>query len=139
MTGIIDLVDRIKTVVTKGIKTRCTKKLRLESEVFYQWFMRCSNLPLTCSANIFANEQDESPNIDFDDEPEAIYVSATFELNGIPIIEWYFDHDGLVFCPILIDSDDFEDWVSYFLYDLRLLSAIVILLEILQEIGDVDI
>tara|TARA_B100002019_G_C21253481_1_gene592523 strand:- start:1333 stop:1752 length:420 start_codon:yes stop_codon:yes gene_type:complete len=132
---LINTTRNFITLVKHGLITKLIIENDYQSEAFFEWLMLCSNLPNSCTVEIYTSKNRKQKKLK--ENESAVYKKGVFFLMEEPVYGWYFDKDGIIFEPIAETYNiKFVEWTEIFMYDLRVQMSIGYILHILKKQGD---
>lgn len=122
-------------LVKSGIYTKNVILTNSESDLILDWMIACSNLPDSCSVNIYNSRKIKKKKLKDGEDP--VYKMGVFLILDEPVYCFYFDEQGIIFEPLSEEYDlSFKEWTDIYMYDLRTQASIGHLLYALKPYGD---
>lgn len=132
---LINTTHNFITLIKHGLITQSIIENNYQSDAFFDWLMLCSNLPESCTVEIYTSKNRKQKKLK--EGEEAVYKKGVFFLMDEPVYGWHFDDDGITFEPISETYDlKFVEWTQIFMFDLRVQMSIGYILLILKKQGD---
>lgn len=135
---ISNTTDNYVSLIKHGVLANNTIEHNLQSNLFLEWFINCSDLPNSCHVEIYLSKNRKKERLKENHEPK--YQMGILFLLEEPIYSFFFDKQGIIFEPLTHYSHlTFKEWVEIYMYDLRVQKSISHILYILRENQDITI